>query len=102
MKILRVLVVLSIASGLTVARVSAQAAPQDVGKWSAPIDVGVVGIHAALLHTGEVLLWQGPVDDRGSKARLFDPSTGSVTDVTLPLQRDVFCSGMTIVISCLL
>jgi hypothetical protein len=87
---------MSIAAGLVVARVSAQAAPQDVGKWSSPIDVGVVGIHAVLLHTGQVLLWQGPEDDRGSSARLFDPVNGTTRDVTIPTQRDIFCAASTV------
>lgn len=70
--------------------------PEDVGRWSLPMNVGVTGIHAVLLHTGEVLLWDEPHGRPGSKAKLFDPATGRVTDVTVPYRRDAFCSGTSV------
>lgn len=68
--------------------------PEDVGKWSAPIDVGVIGIHAALLPNGKVLLFEHIYTQRkGNLAKVFDPVTRQVTDVTLPYQRNIFCGG---------
>src|SRR5262249_11293544 len=53
------------------------------------------GINAALLPTGKILFWQfigGP--SSGSLAELWDPS-GTLTDVSIPYEHDVFCSGHT-------
>jgi hypothetical protein len=75
------------------------AAPGDpavVGRWSAPIDVGVDGIHAALLRTGRVLLYNTPDKTPGSEAKLFDPVRETVTDVSIQVARDEFCSGLTV------
>jgi len=70
--------------------------PDVIGEWSAPIDVGVIGIHAVLLHTGQVLLFQYPMGTPYSPAKLFDPITQAVTDVRTPFQRNVFCSGVSV------
>jgi hypothetical protein len=43
-----------------------------------------------------VVLWYYPTTTIGSPVMLLNPVTGSVTDVSLPYQMDVFCSGMTI------
>lgn len=68
--------------------------PGEVGQWSAPIDVGVIGIHAALLPNGKVLLFEHIyTPGKGNLAKVFDPVTLQVTDVTLPYQRNVFCGG---------
>ena len=40
--------------------------PSDVGEWGTPIDVGVIGIHAALLPTGRILLFTYPYGGVGS------------------------------------
>lgn len=68
----------------------------EIGTWTPPLDVGIVGIHAALLRTGKVLLYQRIDDGVGSEAKLFDPTTRTVTDVSLPFTRDIFCSGLSI------
>jgi hypothetical protein len=62
------------------------------------VDVGVTGIHAALLHTGKVLLFQYPDPELGpnSLAALFDPVTNTTTRVDPPFPRDIFCSGLSI------
>ncbi|MBZ5706555.1 MAG: DUF1929 domain-containing protein [Acidobacteriia bacterium] len=74
--------------------------PSVVGSWTAPIPWGVTAIHAALLHTGkagQVLGWWYPLGSAtNSPARLLDLATGTVTDVTIPLAGDFFCSGQTI------
>ena len=79
-----------------IASEASSAGPGQVGQWASPVHVGVVGIHAALLHTGKVLLWQYPGGAQGSAAVLYDPATGTVTDVTVPFPRDIFCAGLSI------
>ena len=54
---------------------------------------GIIGIHAALLHTGKILYWQMPKGGPQSPAILYDPNSGNVKHVTVPFKRDVFCSG---------
>lgn len=65
-----------------------------VGEWGDPIDLGVIGVHAILLHTGKVLLYHRTISGSGS-ARLLDPATGSTSDAGPPiaLQYDLFCSA---------
>jgi hypothetical protein len=72
---------------------AAAPSPSEVGEWSDPIDVGVIGIHAALLKTGEVMLYEFPFDQVGSEAHLIDPVTGDNVDVSLLIRRNIFCSG---------
>jgi len=68
--------------------------PATVGQWSTPFDIGVVGVHSVLLHTGKVLLFYR-TETTLHTAQLFDPATGQVTDVSPPvsLQHDMFCSA---------
>ncbi len=70
-------------------------APPNLGQWSAPQNLGIAAIHMALLNTGKVLTWQYPVGRNGgpTPARLLDPVSGNVTDVTLPWAYDIFCAG---------
>lgn len=68
--------------------------PAVVGQWSPELDIGIIGIHAAMLHTGKVMLFERQHDGPGSLAKLFDPATGTVTDATLPFVRDIFCGGL--------
>jgi hypothetical protein len=67
-----------------------------IGRWSDPVDVGVVGVHAAVLHTGKVLLFY-ETDVTTRSAVLYEPTSGTVTDVTpsLALQHNMFCSAQT-------
>jgi hypothetical protein len=60
------------------------------------VDIGVMGINAALLHTGKVLYWQYPSSTPQSPAILYNPNTGNVKQVTVPFARDIFCSGNSI------
>ncbi|MEX0833017.1 MAG: galactose oxidase-like domain-containing protein [Actinomycetota bacterium] len=71
----------------------ATADPADVGEWAAPIDVGVIGIHAILLHTGKVILYSTPEEPITSPVRLFDPETEAITDISIPDERKLFCTG---------
>jgi hypothetical protein len=70
-------------------------ASSTAGSWSAPVDVGVVGIHAVLLRNGKVLLFGHSDDTHSSAARVLDPVTGVVTDVTLQKSPPInfFCSA---------
>ncbi|HEV2177716.1 MAG TPA: galactose oxidase-like domain-containing protein [Terriglobia bacterium] len=82
-------------------RISAKASSQ--GQWTAPANlcppdnICPVGINAALLYTGQVLLWQYPqTSSYNSIAVLLNPTTGAVTDVSVPFDWDIFCSGLSI------
>jgi hypothetical protein len=71
--------------------------PAAVGQWSAPANIGIVGIHASLLNTGKVLMWYYPaVAGANSPAVLFDPNTNTATRNDIPSSSDFFCSGSTI------
>ena len=72
---------------------NAAADPVEIGAWSAPFDIGVIGIHSIVLPTGEVLLFSYPATATGSRARLYDPTTGTTTDVSIPYTRDAYCAG---------
>jgi hypothetical protein len=88
-------------SGSAVLNVSSTP-PPNLGQWSAPFGLGAIGIHAALLRTGQVLLYQyGTPYGNGNRsccslAKVFDPNSYTITDVTLPFTRDIFCSGLNI------
>ncbi len=70
--------------------------PAVTGSWTAPFNLGLVSIHAILLHTGNVLLFSWPKDTVGSDAVLWNPVSGTITNIALTYQRDVFCSGTTV------
>ncbi len=65
--------------------------PALVGWWQEPILWEVIAIHAAVMHTGEVLHYSYPGEEPGSVARLWDPTTERFTDVGM--NADLFCSG---------
>jgi hypothetical protein len=67
----------------------------DLGSWTAPQNIGVVGIHAALLYSsGNVLFWYGDHNkNTGSLGAVWNPSTGAVTTDNLPFPYNIFCSG---------
>jgi hypothetical protein len=65
--------------------------PAAAGEWSAPFNIPAKGIHASVLPTGKVLLFSYPVNEVGSDAWLWDPSTGITTNVSLTTDRDIFC-----------
>lgn len=61
-----------------------------VGEWSSLMNWPLVAVHATLMHTGDVLMWDGwesPV----SNAKLWNPTTNTFTDV--PIASGLFCSG---------
>jgi hypothetical protein len=62
--------------------------PSEVGgEWSPPVPGphGVVGVHAVLLHTGQVLVVEG------TRAATWRPDDGAATRVDPPV--DLFCCG---------
>lgn len=61
-----------------------------VGEWGPVIDWPMVAVHATLLRTGEILMWDA-WELPTSQARLWNPSTGVFTDVFV--QGGLFCSG---------
>lgn len=66
--------------------------PAEVGLWLPPQRWEVIAIHAAVLPTGEVLHYSYPMDTGGSRARLWNPTTGEFTPVDL--STDIFCGGL--------
>jgi hypothetical protein len=70
------------------------AGPAQRGRWSRQVRLGIVGIHAAVLHTGDVLYYELPGSQIGSLARVFDPKRHSTTEVNMPFKRNIMCSGM--------
>jgi len=66
------------------------------GKWDVAVaNLGVIGVHMALLNTGKVLLFSADHHDYETmdkgKAALWDPATDSVTHSDL--SRHLLCSG---------
>lgn len=70
--------------------------PALVGSWSAPFDLQVIGIHATVMPGGKVLLFHRPQIAQGSDARVWDPVTGALTDVSFTSSRDIFCAGQSV------
>ena len=59
------------------------------GRWSAPFNVGAAAVHAALLPTGSVLLF-----DRIGNQRVWNPTTLAVSRPSPPPgPANLFCSG---------
>src|SRR5205823_4203483 len=70
--------------------------PSRIGAWSAPFQLPVKAIHSTVLPGGLVLLYSYPVHELGSDVWLWDPATGSTTNVSLQWPRDIFCSGQSL------
>jgi Domain of unknown function (DUF1929)/PKD domain len=90
------------ASDAKAAAAAVAAAPQDVGEWGPRVDWPVVGVHVALLPNGKVLAYDSvgdnatetyPVHDH-TRATVWDPATGSQTDVKVDTGFNIFCSGL--------
>ncbi len=71
--------------------------PASTGEWTVPysLDFGTVGIHAALLNTGKVLLvgYEDIVENENSAVSILDPRTGQQTNALPNPQRNKFCCG---------
>ena len=70
--------------------------PAATGSWTAPFNLTLVSIHAVMLHNGKVLLFSWPNQTVGSDAVLWDPVAGTISNIALTYQRDIFCSGTTV------
>jgi hypothetical protein len=92
---------------LTAASAAAAAAatagtPDVVGQWGPVVDWPVVGVSAALLPDGKVLAFDSVGDHGGeaypvqtfTRATVFDPATGTQTNVENDSGYNVFCSGI--------
>lgn len=69
------------------------AVPSTVGVWDPPLDLGMVAVHMALMHTGKVLMFSGSYVVSDAE-RVWDPVTGGVTLVPNPYYN-LFCAGHT-------
>lgn len=67
---------------------------EPLGRWSEPLDIGVVAVHAAVLHTGKVLLYQRTTNPT-NEVTLLDPATLAMTDVSAPIsfEHNMFCGS---------
>ena len=70
--------------------------PTDQGQWQVPysLEFGTVGIHAALLQTGKVLLvgYDDSEENEESAVSVLDPTTRQQVNVPIP-GRNKFCCG---------
>jgi hypothetical protein len=87
------------------ARAAARALTTSVattGRWGPLVNWPVVGIHEALLPNGKVLAYDSIGDHATetypnqtfTRATVWDPATGTQTDVTVDTGYNVFCSGL--------
>jgi len=75
--------------------------PGQVGQWGPVVGWPVVGIHVALLPNGKVLAWDSVgdaatesfPDQSFTRATVYDPATGSQTQVNVNTGFNIFCSG---------
>ena len=70
--------------------------PAVTGSWTKPFGLTLVSIHAVMLHTGNVLLFSWPNKTVGSDAVLWNPVSRKITNIALSYQRDIFCSGTSV------
>lgn len=61
-----------------------------VGEWGPLTSWPLVAVHATLLRTGEVLMWDA-WEQPTAQARLWNPTTNDFTDV--PVGAGLFCAG---------
>ncbi len=74
----------------------------DIGQWGPVVDWPVVAINAALLPNGKVLAYDSVgdgatesfPDQTFTRATVWDPATGSQTDVRVNTGYNIFCSGL--------
>ena len=76
-----------------------EANPSLNGRWTTvrSLAMPINPIHAAMMHTGKVLVIAGSGNDAGNpnlRAAIWDPDGGSIRTFKLPW--DMFCSGMVI------
>src|SRR3989337_1052958 len=93
---IRVALVFLLAAGLggsfndTHAQISSD--PAQVGEWSAPFQMPLVAVHAVLLRSGEVVMWDAL--ERGRNVYVWNPTTGTFTHN--PSVSNMFCGAHTL------
>jgi hypothetical protein len=80
----------STTSAAVTVTVSNASSPSITGSWSPLIDMPIVPVHAALLHTGKVLIFDRP--SAGPTARVWDIASNTFTSVPNNT-TDLFCAG---------
>ncbi len=70
--------------------------PALIGQWAAPVSLGMIPIHAALLYTGKLLFWEYPnlQGTGGTLSILYDPIANAVTNLSPTGNDDFFCAGL--------
>lgn len=63
--------------------------PAERGAWSDPIPAPASAEHAAVLPTGEVLIYQ-----TAENVQLWDPGTGEFVDVSMDTHESINCAGL--------
>jgi len=63
--------------------------PALVGQWAARVNWPLVAIHAVLLPSSQILMWDGA--SQGGAAFLYSPATGTFTSAPPP--SNIFCAG---------
>jgi hypothetical protein len=88
---------LAFLAATTAASAQANAQASVTGQWGSPIQIGVTGIHAALLPNGNVLLWTYSVKRSTGPtiAKIYNPTTQVVVDASPTFDVDFYCGGMT-------
>src|SRR5262245_54037442 len=71
---------------------AAQSDPTVSGRWSLGPNLPFFPVHAHMLPTGKAMIWPGDAGIPGNDPRLWDPATGTITQLTVP-GYDQFCSG---------
>jgi hypothetical protein len=83
------------------AKAPASRSSETLGEWAAPVNFCtypcMVGANAAVLNNGNVLFYYYPAANAlNSQAMVLNPISGALTNVALPVDEDIFCSGLTI------
>src|SRR6476646_8241644 len=86
--------ILAVASMVAAFQLPSQAAsPSDIGQWTQPFNLPLIGMHSSLLPTGKVLLYSAEHGVPGVQAYVLDPVTLALTDVAPPVDWIPACSG---------
>ena len=64
--------------------------PAAAGQWAGPFAAPLVPIHATLLRTGQVAVWESV--GGGDSVHLWDPATNTFTP-TGSTETNIFCAG---------
>src|SRR5262245_42890987 len=82
------LLAIALAGGGTVLR----GQPSSAGQWSPPFSMPLVAVHSALMHTGDVLMFDAWEIPGTPSARLLNPATNTYTAVPNGF-AELFCSA---------